>query len=102
LILGDLGIEGGNELMKNSSLALLQADYTQMAHHGQWGVSKKFYDYIKPQKCIWASPDWLWNNDAGEGFDTGPWQTVRTREWMAALGATEHIVEKDGIQAIEF
>lgn len=102
LILGDLGIEGGNELMKNCPLALLKADYTQMAHHGQWGVSKEFYDYIKPQKCIWASPDWLWNNDAGEGYDTGPWQTVRTREWVTALGVTEHIVEKDGLQKIEF
>lgn len=102
LILGDLGIEGGDELMQNCPLPLLKTKYTQMAHHGQDGVSKEFYDYIKPEKCIWASPDWLWNNDAGAGYDTGPWETVRTREWVAALGVTEHIVEKDGIGKIDF
>lgn len=102
LILGDLGIEGGEEMMKNCPLSLMETEYTQMAHHGQDGVSKEFYDYIKPKKCIWATPDWLWDNDAGNGYDTGPWQTVRTREWVAALGATEHIIEKDGMQKIEF
>lgn len=81
LILGDLGIEGGKkELMELCPLSELQTDYTQMAHHGQAGVSKEFYEYIKPQKCIWATPEWLWNNDAGNGFDAGPWHTVRTRE----------------------
>lgn len=102
LILGDLGVEGGCELMKSCPKELLQADYTQMAHHGQGGVSREFYEYIRPQRCIWPAPDWLWDNDAGNGFDTGPWQTVRTREWMQALGVTEHIVEKDGMQRMIF
>ena len=102
LILGDLGVEGGNEVMDTVPLALLTTDYTQMAHHGQNGVSREFYNHIKPNACIWPAPDWLWNNDRGEGFDTGPWQTVRTREWIAALGITKHIIEKDGIQKIIF
>ena len=101
LILGDLGVEGGYELMKSCEPELLEADYTQMAHHGQGGVSREFYEYIKPKRCIWPSPKWLWENDKGEGFDTSIYQTVRTREWMEALGVTEHIVEKDGIQKIE-
>ena len=101
LILGDLGTKGGEDTMRNCPLELLQADYTQMAHHGQGGVSQEFYDYIKPKRCIWASPDWLWNNDRGNGFDTDIFQTVRTREWMDELGVTEHFVEKDGIQKIE-
>ena len=102
LILGDLGVEGGIELMRNCSFELLHTDYTQMAHHGQNGVSREFSEYIKPKRCIWASPEWLWNNDQGNGFDTGIFQTVRTREWMSELGVTEHFVEKDGIQKIEF
>ena len=102
LILGDLGEEAGNELMQTCPLELLQADYTQMAHHGQAGVSKAFYEYIKPKRCIWPTPEWLWNNDNGEGFDTGPWLTVRTREWMEELGVTEHIISKDGVQLIKF
>ncbi len=102
LILGDLGEEGGEDVVQNCKLELLQTDYTQMAHHGQAGVSRAFYEYIRPKRCLWTAPDWLWNNDAGDGFDTGPWKTVRTREWVAALGVTEHYVEKDGLQIIEF
>lgn len=100
LILGDLGIEGGNELIETLSTEELLADYTQMAHHGQCGVDYDFYKYIQPKACLWPSPEWLWNNDVGEGFDTGPFQTVRTREWMEELGVTEHIIEKDGITKI--
>ena len=65
-------------------------------------VSKEFYEYIKPRICLWASPEWLWNNDNGNGFDTGPWKTVQTRQWMQELGVTKHIVEKDGITKICF
>ncbi|MBQ9744652.1 MAG: MBL fold metallo-hydrolase [Clostridia bacterium] len=101
LILGDLGEEGGDEVMASCKRELLFADYTQMAHHGQRGVKKEFYEYIMPKKCIWASPEWLWNNDKGGGYDTGPWYTVRTREWVEALGVKEHIIEKDGIQKIK-
>ena len=101
LILGDLGIEGGDDTISKCPLELLQADYTQMAHHGHDGVTKEFYDYIKPKRCIWTAPDWLWDNDQGKGFDTAGFQTVRTREWMEALGVTEHLIEKDGTQKIE-
>ena len=101
LILGDLSVRAENDLIDKCPLELLQADYTQMAHHGQWGVSRKFYEYIKPKRCIWPTPEWLWNNDRGNGFDTDIFHTVRTREWMDALGVTEHFVEKDGIQKIE-
>ena len=102
LILGDLGEEGGEELMKNCSFEKLHTDYTQLAHHGQGGVNEEFYKYIKPQRCIWASPEWLWNNDNGNGFDSGPWKTVETRNWMKKLGVKEHFVEKDGTIEIEF
>lgn len=102
LILGDLGVEGGNELMHSCPLPLLQTDYTQLSHHGQDGVSKEFYNYIKPQRCIWPTPEWLWNNDLGEGYDTGPFKTLHTRQWMSELGVTEHIIEKDGTQKFEF
>ena len=101
LILGDLGVEGGEETMKICSRESLCAEYTQMAHHGQAGANKAFYEYIRPKRCLWSAPDWLWDNDKGEGFDTGPWQTVRTREWVAELGVTEHFISKDGTSVIE-
>lgn len=101
LILGDLGEEGGEEVIKSCLQSLLKADYTQMAHHGQRGVNKAFYEYIQPKKCLWAAPEWLWSNDKGEGFDSGPWLTVRTREWVDELGAKEHLVSKDGTSVFE-
>lgn len=96
LVLGDLGVEGGNELQHSYNAKDLYAEYTQMAHHGQGGVSREFYEYIRPKRCLWPAPDWLWDNDNGGGFNSGPWKTVHTREWMRELGVTEHIVEKDG------
>ena len=101
LILGDLGKEGGDDTIAKCERELLTCDYTQMAHHGQGGVKREFYEYVRPKCCLWPSPDWLFNNDNGDGFDTGPWQTVRTREWMDELGVTEHYAEKDGTKIIE-
>lgn len=102
LILADLGIEAGDEVMKMYSPDELDADYVQMAHHGQDGVRKAFYEYIKPKACLWAAPIWLWNNDVGSGFDSANFQTVRTREWIEKIGtAKEHIKEYDGPHRIE-
>ena len=78
------------------------SDYTQLAHHGQNGVSEKFYQYIKPRRCLWATPEWLWNNDNGNGYDSGPYATVKTRQLMENFGVTEHFVGKDGITEILF
>ena len=88
--------------MKNTcSAESLFADYTQMAHHGQAGVNREFYRYIRPQRCLWPAPDWLWDNNNGNGYDSGPWQTVETRRWMDEFEITEHFVEKDGTVRIE-
>ena len=103
LILGDLGTDGGAEVMETCSLADLQTEYTQMSHHGQNGVTKDFYTYIQPQKCLWPTPGWLWdNNQDGKGYNTGPWNTLKTRAWMDELGVTEHYVAMNGTQVIEF
>ena len=100
LLLGDLGIEGGHEVIDTIPVEELCADYTQLSHHGQNGVDFSFYERIRPKACLWAAPEWLYNNDFGKGYDTGPFNTVRTREWMEILGATEHIVQKDGTARI--
>lgn len=100
LLLGDLGVEGGEEVMEKIDSESLYADYIQLSHHGQGGVSFEFYKYVKPKVCFWPTPHWLWDNDNGNGFDTGPWKTVETRRWMELLGAKEHIVAKDGTAKI--
>ena len=64
-----------------------------MAHHGQQGVTEKFYRHISPQVCLWPTPEWLWNNDIGAGFDTGPYKTLETRGWMEKMNTVNYHFE---------
>ncbi len=54
----------------------------QMSHHGQKGVSKRFYDLTAVEICLYSTPLWLWNNDNGGGKNSCTWTTLQTREWM--------------------
>ncbi len=67
LFLGDLGREGGDKLLNGPYPKELNCDYLQVARHGQNGVRKDFYRSIKFRACLWSSPSWVYNNDAGEG-----------------------------------
>lgn len=100
LFTGDLGREGGDRALMEVPHEELCADLVQMAHHGQGGVKKNFYEVVAPSVCLWNTPVWLWDNDAGEGYNTGPWGTVEVRGWMDDLKARKHFVSKDGDQAI--
>lgn len=100
LFLGDLGVQGGNKLLKSPSKEYLKADYVQMAHHGQNGVSEQFYKAVNPTTCLWPTPRWLWDNNRGEGYNTGPWKTVAVRRWMEDLGVQHHFIGADGFQQI--
>lgn len=100
LFLGDLGSEGGAQLLARR-VGELKADFCQMAHHGQHGVDEDFYRAVAPEACFWCAPDWLWDNDAGKGFNTSIFATVETRGWMQALGVKTHYVIKDGDHAVE-
>lgn len=101
LFLGDLGDEGGTHLFEQNSMGELKADVVQMSHHGQRGLTKEMYTIIKPEVCLWATPEWLWNNDSGEGEDSGPWLTLKTRRWMLNLGVKANLCTKDGDQLLE-
>ena len=99
IFLGDLGVEGGRKLLRLHG-ERLKSDYCQMAHHGQNGVGRGFYEAAAPKACLWSTPDWLWNNDAGGGYNTHSWKTVEVRGWMEELGVRHHFVNKDGTQVI--
>jgi hypothetical protein len=71
-----------------------------MAHHGQNGVDRAFYEAVSPRGCLWCAPAWLYNNDIGKGYNTHVWRTVEVRGWMEEIGATEHYVIKDGLQVV--
>lgn len=95
LFLGDTGKESGEKLLKNQGNKL-KADIVQMAHHGQSGVDEDVYQKISPQICLWPTPEWLWDNNPGTGYNTGKWTTIETRNWMEKLGVKINYIEKDG------
>ncbi len=90
LFLGDLGLEGGQVVMANTDSKVLKANYVQMAHHGQDGVTKDFYEIVDPQYALWPTPTWLWENNLdAKGYNSGNWKTLTVRKWMENL----HIIK---------
>jgi beta-lactamase superfamily II metal-dependent hydrolase len=101
LFTGDLGVQGGQKLLKTTDPKKLRADYVQMAHHGQHGVDEDFYKAVQPKYCLWPTPLWLWNNDNGKGKNTGPWQTLIVRQWMDNLNVKQHHLAANGLIRID-
>ena len=87
LFLADLGREAGADLLAETTAGSLSCDIVQMAHHGQNGVDRRFYEAVQPKICLYCAPDWLWDCDSGSGKGSGPWKTLETRRWMEELGA---------------
>jgi beta-lactamase superfamily II metal-dependent hydrolase len=92
LFLGDLGVKGGEKLLKSIKKDEIKADYVQMAHHGQHGVDENVYKAISPNYALWPTPSWLWFNDNGNGGNSGNWKTLEVRKWMQALNIKENYV----------
>lgn len=97
LFLGDSGKRASIELLEKKDK--LESYAVQMAHHGQTGVTKEVYDAINPKVCIFNTPKWLYDNDGGEGFDTGKWQSIIVRGWVDEYGA-DSILTYEGDQTI--
>ena len=97
IFLADLGIEGGQRLLRTYG-AGLKCHIAQMAHHGQNGVQKDVYAAMDPEVCLWNAPGWLWHNTIDPLCPgKGPWKTLETRQWMRELGDKQrHVVTKDG------
>ena len=100
LFLGDLGPEGGEKLLHSSMAHMLPSDYVQMAHHGQNGVTKDFYQAVHARYALWPTPRWLWDNNSGKGMGSGPWRTLEVRQWMKDLGIHRNWVSADGLAQI--
>ncbi len=102
LFLGDLGVEGGRELLQLAAPEMVKADYVQMAHHGQGGVDQDCYRAIMPTYCLWPTPSWVWNNMGPGGYDTNVFQTIIVRGWISALRSVKkHYLMIDGTQVID-
>lgn len=100
LVLGDTGEKSSQKLLATQK-EKLKSDIVQMAHHGQAGATKELYEAVDPKICLWPTPEWLWNNDAGEGKNTGPWKTMETRSWIEQLQVKKNYIAKDGNKTIE-
>lgn len=86
LILGDMGWTVGDALLSDSRFVeeIRTCRIVQMAHHGQNGTTKRFYDTIDEiLVCLYCAEQWLFDVDRREqGFGSGPWKTLETRAWM--------------------
>jgi beta-lactamase superfamily II metal-dependent hydrolase len=100
LFLGDCGKEEGDRLLSGPYRKELDCDYIQMAHHGQQGVSKNFYRTVKFKACLWPTPSWVYNNDAGKGFNTHILKTVEIRELIDSLGIQSNYISWKGLTHI--
>ena len=81
----------------------LTADVVQVAHHGSQGAYFDLYKTIAPKACLWPTPQWLWDNNPGTGYDTGSWETIELYEYLRdECGVEHHYVAKDGIQKLVF
>ena len=94
---GDCGVEAGRKIVRLwRDSGLLKCDICQMAHHGQSGCDRDFYEAVAPEICLWPTPSWVWSNLDGKG----QLKTLTVREWMKELGVKKHYVSKDGTQVI--
>lgn len=92
---GDLGVEGGREMVKRLG-ARLKHDIVFLAHHGQAGVDKPFYAAVAPKAAVWPLPSWLWDNNSGGGPGSGSYRTNYTKCWMQDLGVkTNYVLLRD-------
>ena len=96
VFLGDLGTAVQNIFLERHAGEDLKCDFLQMAHHGQGGVDRSFYERFMPTACLWTAPYWLYENDNGGGRGSGPYATLTTRQWMDELGVQENYCIKDG------
>ncbi|MBP3774711.1 MAG: MBL fold metallo-hydrolase [Bacteroidaceae bacterium] len=101
LFLGDAGVECGRKLLANVPRSDLDSDYMQMAHHGQNGCDRQFYDTVDFRACLWSTPKWVWENDFGQGPGSGKLKTFETRAWMDEKGIREHHVSWMGLWQLD-
>lgn len=95
LFLGDLGETGDTYLQDPYFVREMRScAVVQMAHHGQNGVSDRFYEVMDNIKvCLYPAPQWLYDviegahNGIGvNALGSGPWNTLHTRHLMRTLG----------------
>ena len=101
LFLGDFEVWAQPEFLSKYDVSKLRCDIVQMAHHGQAGVDRSFYELIQPKYCLYTAADWIWYNYPFYTHDpaaagTGPFRTLETRRWMEEMGVAESFTFIEG------
>lgn len=97
LILGDLPYEAANKLLEELPAEKLKADIVQMAHHGQHGACKEFYERVAPSICLWPTDEVLYQKGFEEIDPKSDVYTVAvTKKWIEDMGITKNYWMRDG------
>ena len=101
LFLGDFDVHGQEAFLRRHDPSKIRIDVVQMAHHGQDGVDESFYRLIQPKICLYAAPQWLWENNYYRCTDPasagkGSHKTLETRKWMEDLGVEASYTQANG------
>lgn len=101
LFLADLDTSGQADFLRKIDVSKIRKDIVQMAHHGQHGVDRSFYELVQPKVCLYPAPEWLWENNQFKCEDpasagTGPFTTLETRRWMEEMGVTKSYTHAEG------
>ncbi|MCR5040549.1 MAG: MBL fold metallo-hydrolase [Clostridia bacterium] len=92
---GDAQVNAGNKTLAEwEGSGLVKCDICKMAHHGQDGVDRSFYEAVAPEICLWPTPTWVWDNTNGN------LKTLEVRGWMEELGVKQNYVAWEGSQVI--
>ena len=95
MFLGDMGEDVGNQFLADHAGEDLKCDIVQMAHHGQAGVDRNFYEVLAPTTCLWCAPGWLYDDPVDK------YRTKEVRGWMQELGANDHYSIKNGDRTLK-
>lgn len=86
LFTGDISPKMSDKIArKYNKTNLLSCDYVQLAHHGQSGGSYNLYQLTYANYALWCAPKWLFDNDLGQGYNTGPFTSEQTKSWLSKL-----------------
>ena len=101
LFLGDFDVYGQAEYLRKWDTSKLRCDIVQMAHHGQAGTDRSFYELMQPKYCLYNAPLWLYDNYPWGSTDPatagqGPFTIMETRKWMEEMGAIQDFTFIEG------
>lgn len=83
----DIGGSWISEALVSSYGDRLKADYVQMGHHGNGGLSEEAYRIVAPKAAFFDGPQWLFD-------DTEKYTAAANRQLMESLGCEIYLLDE--------